>query len=60
MDVEVIVTVLAYIAPAKLACMTEAVLRRERGRTIHRYGEYTFGEVHVLAIRPDAVSDNKQ
>ena len=29
---------------------TPAVLAAEDGRTIHRYGPYAFGEVHIIEI----------
>ncbi len=47
-------TVLVPLPPAKLARMTPAILRRESGRSIHRFGTYAFGEVHVLAIDRDS------
>jgi methylase of polypeptide subunit release factors len=43
-------TVLVYIPEEKLGRMTPAVLRAEEGRSLHRYGPYTFGEVHVVEI----------
>jgi methylase of polypeptide subunit release factors len=43
-------TVLVYIPEEKLARMTPAVLRAEDGRSLHRYGPYTFGEVHIVEI----------
>jgi len=46
--------VLVYIPEPKLARMTPAVLRAEEGRTLHRYGPYTFGEVHIVEIGRDA------
>ena len=47
-------SVLVYIPEPKLARMTPAVLRAEEGRTLHRYGPYTFGEVHIVEIGRDA------
>jgi len=43
-------SVLVYIPEEKLARMTPAVLRAEDGRSLHRYGPYTFGEVHIVEI----------
>jgi len=43
-------SVLVYIPEPKLARMTPAVLRAEEGRTLHHYGPYTFGEVHIVEI----------
>ena len=52
LSLRIILTVLVYIAEEKLARMTPAVLRAEDGRTLHRYGPYTFGEVHIVEIAP--------
>jgi len=46
----VVLTVLVYIAGEKLARMTPDVLRAEEGRSLHRYGPYTFGEMHIVEI----------
>lgn len=43
-------TVLVYIAEEKIARMTPEVLRGEVGRSLHRYGPYTFGEMHIIEI----------
>jgi release factor glutamine methyltransferase len=50
LSLRVVLTVLVYIAEEKLARMTPAVLRAEEGRSLHRYGPYTFGEVHIVEI----------
>jgi methylase of polypeptide subunit release factors len=47
---DVCLTVLVYIPEEKLARMTPSVLRVEDGRTIHRYGPYSFGEMHIVEI----------
>ena len=46
----VVLTVLIYIAEEKLARMTPDVLRAQEGRSLHRYGPYTFGEMHIVEI----------
>jgi SAM-dependent methyltransferase len=46
----VALTVLIYIAEEKLARMTPDVLRAQEGRSLHRYGPYTFGEMHIVEI----------
>lgn len=46
----VALTTLVYISPEKLARMTTEVLHAEDGRTIHRYGPYTFAELHIVEI----------
>jgi len=51
LDLQVRSTVLVYISEEKLARMTPAVLRGEEGRTLHRYGPYTFGEMHIVELR---------
>jgi methylase of polypeptide subunit release factors len=43
-------TTLVYIPQDKLACMTDHVLEAEDGRSIHRYGPYAFGEMHIVEI----------
>jgi len=37
----------------KLVRMTEAIRRREEGRSIRSYGPYGFGRMHILDIRAD-------
>jgi release factor glutamine methyltransferase len=54
LHVRVVDSVLVPLPHAKLARMTPAVLRRESGRSIHRFGTYAFGKVHVLAIDRDS------
>lgn len=49
-DMKVALTTLVYISEDKLACMSPAVLAAHGGRTIHRYGRYAFGEMHVVEI----------
>ena len=51
-SLRVALTTLVYISPEKLAQRTVEVLRAEDGRTIHRYGPYTFGELHIVEIGP--------
>ena len=54
--VRVATTVLVCIPGPKLELMTPAVLRAEEGRSIHRYGPYAFGDVHVIeTAAPDAL-----
>lgn len=43
-------TSLVYISDEKMERMTARVLGAEDGRTIHRYGRYGFGEVHIVEI----------
>lgn len=50
LELQVRLTVLVYIAEEKLARMTPSILQAEAGRTIHRYGPYAFGEVHIVEI----------
>jgi methylase of polypeptide subunit release factors len=49
-DMKVVMTTLVYIPEDKLARMSGAVLAAQDGRTIHRYGRYAFGEMHVVEI----------
>ena len=46
----VAMTVLVYVPAEKLALMTRGVLAAEVGRTIHRYGPYTFAELHIVEL----------
>ena len=50
LSIRVALTTLVYISPEKIARMTPDVLRVEDGRTLHRYGPYTFGELHIVEI----------
>ena len=44
------ITSLVYIPEDKLSRMTASVLAVQDGRTIHRYGPYAFGEMHIVEI----------
>lgn len=46
----VVLTTLVYIPGDKIGRMTTGVLRAELGRSLHRYGPYTFGDVHVVEL----------
>ena len=49
-------TVLVCISSEKLALMTRDILFAEEGRSIYRYGSYTFGEMHIVEIgSPEAL-----
>jgi methylase of polypeptide subunit release factors len=48
--VRVALTTLVYIPLDKLECMAGHVLEAEDGRSIHRYGPYAFGEMHIVEI----------
>ena len=50
LSLRILLTVLVYIAEEKLARMTPAVLRAENGRSLHRYGPYAFGEMHIVEV----------
>jgi release factor glutamine methyltransferase len=54
LSIRIVLTTLVYISPEKIARMTPEVLRAEDGRTIHRYGPYTFGELHIVEIATGA------
>lgn len=43
-------TILVYIPDDKLARMSASVLGKAEGCTIHRYGPYAFGEMHIVEI----------
>jgi release factor glutamine methyltransferase len=50
LSLRVALTVLVYIHAEKLGLMTQSVLDNEDGRSIHRYGPYAFGQMHVVEI----------
>jgi release factor glutamine methyltransferase len=50
LDLRIVATTLVYISEDKLQRMTPAVLAAEAGRTIHRYGPHTFGDMHIVEI----------
>jgi release factor glutamine methyltransferase len=50
LDMKVVATTLVYIPEEKLARMSAVVLAGQGGLTIHRYGRYAFGEMHVVEI----------
>ena len=50
LELRVAHTTLVYIAEDKLRRMTPAVLAAEDGRSIHCYGPYAFGEMHIVEI----------
>lgn len=47
---KIVDTTMVFIPADKLARMTASVLETEQGRTIHRYGPYTFGDMHIVEI----------
>ncbi len=50
MTMSVVQSILVGIPDEKLDRMTPSVLAAEEGRTLHRFGPYSFGEVNVLEI----------
>ena len=50
LTLSVALTTLVYIPGDKIGRMTPAVLRAEQGRSIHRYGPYTFGDMHIVEL----------
>jgi release factor glutamine methyltransferase len=56
LSLRIVTTLMVHIPPEKLEVMTRAILRIEDGRTIHRYGPYTFGELNIVEIgTPEAL-----
>lgn len=51
----VALTTLVYIPDDKLSRMTAGLLAVQDGRTVHRYGPYAFGEVHIVEITRQGV-----
>lgn len=50
LDLKVVLTTLVYIPGDKIGRMTPGVLDAEEGRSLHRYGPYTFGDMHVVEL----------
>jgi methylase of polypeptide subunit release factors len=50
LGLRVVLTTLVYIPGDKIGRMTPDILRAEQGRSIHRYGPYTFGDVHIVEL----------
>jgi len=46
----VVLTTLVYIPGDKLSRLTPGVLAAQDGRSIHRYGPYAFGDMHIVEI----------
>ena len=45
-----ILSTLVYVPAEKLDRMTPSILSAEEGQTIHRYGPYSFADMHVVEI----------
>lgn len=45
---EVRSSTLVYVPQEKLALMTPALVEAEQGRSLHSFGPYTFGEIHIV------------
>jgi len=56
MTLTVALTTLVYIPEDKLSRMTASVLAVQDGRSIHRYGPYAFGEMHIVEITRHGVA----
>ena len=50
LEIRVMPTTLVYIPGDKIGRMTVSVLRAEQGQSLHRYGPYTFGNVHIVEL----------
>ncbi|MBS0538944.1 MAG: hypothetical protein JSR47_09325 [Proteobacteria bacterium] len=50
LDLRIACTTLVYVPDDKLEHMTDGVLKREEGRSIHRYGPYVFADMHIVEI----------
>jgi release factor glutamine methyltransferase len=50
LQLSVALTTLVYIPGDKIGRLTPAVMRAEQGRSIHRYGPYTFGDMHIVEL----------
>ena len=43
-------TTMVHIPAEKAELLTRAIVQMEEGRSIYRYGPYTFGELHIVEI----------
>jgi methylase of polypeptide subunit release factors len=50
LEFRVVLTTLVYVPGDKVGRMTQGVLRAEQGRSLHRFGPYTFGDVHIVEL----------
>ncbi|HEX5320878.1 MAG TPA: hypothetical protein VFW46_17090 [Stellaceae bacterium] len=50
LTLRVAATVMVHIPAEKAELMTRAILQLEDGRSIHRYGPYTFADMHIVEI----------
>ena len=50
LSLRIAMSTLLLIPGEKLERMTRSVLHAAEGRTIHRYGPYAFGEMHIVEI----------
>lgn len=50
LSLRVAMTTMLYIPGEKFDRMTDSIRRAERGRSIHCYGPYAFGEMHIVEI----------
>jgi hypothetical protein len=41
-------SILVYVPEEKLALMTPSLVQAEQGRSLHSFGPYTFGEIHIV------------
>jgi hypothetical protein len=47
----VCLSILVYVPEEKLALMTPSLVQAEEGRSLHSFGPYTFGEIHIVEFR---------
>jgi methylase of polypeptide subunit release factors len=45
---DVRLSILVYVPEEKLALMTPGIVQSEEGRSLHSFGPYTFGEIHII------------
>ncbi len=50
LQLRTVLTTVVYIPGDKIGRMTPSVLRAEQDRSLHRYGPYTFGDMHVVEL----------
>jgi release factor glutamine methyltransferase len=45
---DVRLSILVYVPEETLALMTPTLVQAEQGRSLHSFGPYTFGEIHIV------------
>ncbi|MBN9086151.1 MAG: methyltransferase domain-containing protein [Reyranella sp.] len=47
---DVRLSILVYVPEEKLALMTPSIVQAAKGQSLHSFGPYTFGEIHIVEL----------